>query len=129
MRPQGQCDAVVVAAQNPVGIIDHTDDLEVVVEIIDMNLASPISTKDIAQNQYLTPNYLSARFKEEVGVCISDYLLKRRVDLACRLLTSSQLSVLEVAGKCGMGDASYFSRMFKRVMGVGPLRYRKLAAS
>ena len=92
---------------------------------IDMNLASPISTRDIAQEQFLTPNYLSSRFKQEVGVSISDYLLTRRVRLACQLLSTTQLSVQEIAAKTGMGDASYFSKQFKRITGVAPLRYRK----
>lgn len=94
---------------------------------IDMNLASPISTRDIAQEQFLTPNYLSSCFKQEVGVSISDYLLERRVRLACQLLSTTQLSIQEIAAKTGMGDASYFSKQFKRLMGQSPLKYRKLA--
>lgn len=94
---------------------------------IDMNLASPISTRDIAQDQFLTPNYLSSRFKQEVGVSISDYLLNRRVRLACQLLSTTQLSVQEIAAKTGMGDASYFSKQFKRLMDLPPLKYRKLS--
>ena len=93
---------------------------------IDMNLASPISTKDIAREQFLAPNYISTRFKQEVGVSVSDYLLNRRVHLACQLLTTTQLSIQEIAAKSGMGDASYFSRQFKRVMKVSPLKYRKM---
>ncbi len=92
---------------------------------IDMNLASPISTRDIARDQYLTPNYLSARFKQEAGVSISDYLLNRRVRLACQLLTTTRFSVQDIAAKTGMGDASYFSKQFKRITGLAPLRYRK----
>lgn len=92
---------------------------------IDMNLASPISTRDIAQDQFISPNYLSSRFKQEVGASISEYLLNRRVHLACHLLTTTRFSVQEIAAKTGMGDASYFSKQFKRMMGVAPLRYRK----
>ena len=92
---------------------------------IDMNLASPISTKEIAQDQFLSPNYLSTRFKQEVGVSISDYLLERRVKLACQLLSTTSFTIQEVAAKTGMGDASYFSKQFKRIMDISPLRYRK----
>ncbi len=96
---------------------------------IDMNLASPISTRDIAEDQFLTPNYLSARFKQEVGVSISDHLLNRRVRLACQLLSTTQFSVQEIASKTGIGDASYFSKQFKRIIGLSPLRYRKQHAN
>ena len=92
---------------------------------IDMNLVSPISTREIAQDQFLSPNYLSTRFKQEVGVSVSDYLLNRRVRLACQLLSTTHLSIQEIAAKTGMGDASYFSKQFKRVMGISPMRYKK----
>lgn len=92
---------------------------------IDLNLGSPISTRDIARELFLTPNYLSTCFRQEVGASISDYLLKRRIGLACQLLRSTQLSVQEVAARAGMEDASYFSKQFKRMMGIAPLRYRK----
>ncbi|MBQ1316969.1 MAG: helix-turn-helix domain-containing protein [Lachnospiraceae bacterium] len=93
---------------------------------IDMNLAAPISTRDIAGELFLTPNYLSGRFKQETGVSISEYLLNRRVRLACQLLGTTELSVQVIAAKTGMGDASYFSKQFKKVMGRPPLKYRRI---
>lgn len=92
---------------------------------MDMNLASPISTKEIAKAQFLSPNYLSTRFRREVGISISDYLLERRVKLACQLLSTTSFTIQEIAAKTGMGDASYFSKQFKRIMDIPPLRYRK----
>ena len=103
----------------------YSDTIQKALLYIDMNLASPISTRDIARDQFLAPNYLSTRFKQEVGISISDYLLERRVRLSCQLLSTTQLSVQEIASKTGMGDASYFSKQFKRITGVAPLRYRK----
>ncbi len=92
---------------------------------IDMNLSSPISTRDIAANQFVTPNYLSTRFKQEVGLSISDYLLDRRVELSCHLLSSTALSIQEISQKVGLDDASYFSKQFKKKKGISPLQYRK----
>ncbi len=94
---------------------------------IDMNLASPISTRDIAKAQFLSANYLSTRFTQEVGVSISDYLLDRRVRLACQLLSTTHMSIQDIACRTGIGDASYFSRQFKRITGKSPLQYRKEA--
>ena len=62
-----------------------------------------------------------------MGVSISDYLLERRVRLACQLLSTTQLMIQEIAVKTGMGDASYFSKQFKRLMDQPPLKYRKLS--
>ena len=95
---------------------------------IDLNLCANISTKDVAQDQFISPNYLSTRFKQEVGEGISDYILKRRITMACSLLESTALSVQDIASKVGIPDASYFSKQFKKVTGVAPLRYQKTGA-
>ena len=95
---------------------------------IDLNLCANISTKDVAQDQFISPNYLSTRFKQEVGDSISDYILKRRISMARSLLESTTLSIQEVAFKVGIPDASYFSKQFKKVTGVAPLRYQKTGA-
>ena len=96
---------------------------------IDLHLSSPISTRDLASEQFLSPNYLSTRFKQEVGSSISDYILSRRMKRACRLLTTTQASIQEIAAQCGMDDASYFSRQFKRAIGIAPLQFRKNSRS
>jgi len=92
---------------------------------IDLNLANPISTKEIAADQFLSPNYLSTRFHEETGKTISDFILEKRVKMACKLLRESKRSVQEVAMSVGISDASYFSKQFKKIMGVSPLQYQK----
>ena len=91
---------------------------------IDLNLSSPISTREIAADQFITPNYLSARFKQETGKNVTDYILERRVSIARKLLTTSSLSVQSVASAVGIDDASYFSKQFKRIIGLSPLQYR-----
>lgn len=94
---------------------------------IDLNLCAPISTKDVAEDQFISPNYLSTRFKEEVGDSISNYILQRRVNMACTLLSSTSLSIQDVAAKVGIPDASYFSKQFKRITGTPPVQYQKEA--
>ena len=96
---------------------------------IDLNLANPISTKESAADQFLSPNYLSTRFHEETGKTISDFILEKRVKMACKLLQTSKRSVQEVAMSVGIGDASYFSKQFKKIMGISPLQYQKNAAN
>ena len=95
---------------------------------IDLNLCGQISTRDVAKDQFISPNYLSSRFRKEVGDSISDYILKRRIAMACTLFESTSLSVQDVASKVGIPDASYFSKQFKKITGVPPLRYHKAGA-
>ena len=94
---------------------------------IDLNLANPISTKEIAADQFLSPNYLSTRFHEETGKTISDFILEKRIKMACKMLRTTKRSVQEVAMSVGIGDASYFSKQFKKIMGISPLQYQKNA--
>lgn len=96
---------------------------------IDLNLANPISTKEIAADQFLSPNYLSSRFHEETGKTVSDFILEKRIKMACKLLRTTHLSVQDVAISVGIGDASYFSKQFRKIMGVSPLHYQKNAAN
>ena len=92
---------------------------------IDMNLASPLSTATLAEREYLSPNYLSTKFHQEVGVSISEYILNQRIRLACELLTSTDYSIQDIANTIGIGDASYFSKQFKQKMGTSPIKYKK----
>lgn len=92
---------------------------------IDLNLATPISTKDIAADQFLSPNYLSTRFHEETGKTISDFILEKRIKMASKLLRTTKLSVQDVATSVGIGDASYFSKQFKKIKGVSPIQFQK----
>ena len=91
---------------------------------MDLNLSSPISTREIAADQFITPNYLSSRFKQETGKYLTEYLLERRITYARRLLRTTAQSVQTVAVNVGIDDGSYFSRQFKRMTGQTPLQYR-----
>ena len=103
----------------------YTEPIRRAILYIDLNLATPISTKDIAADQFLSPNYLSARFHEETGKTVSDFILEKRIKMACKLLKTTKLSIQEVAASVGIGDASYFSKQFKKLKGMSPLQYQK----
>lgn len=92
---------------------------------IDLNLASPISTRDIAADQFLSPNYLSARFHQETGKTISDFILEKRIKMSCKLLKTARMSIQNVAAAVGIEDTSYFTKQFKRIKGVSPTQFRK----
>lgn len=92
---------------------------------IDLNLASPISTRDVAADQFLSPNYLSARFHEETGKTISDFILEKRIKMSCKLLESTRMSIQDVASSVGIEDASYFTKQFKKSKGLSPMQFRK----
>ncbi len=92
---------------------------------VDMHISDVLSTRNIARVLYLTPNYLSSRFHKETGQRVTDYILERRLNIACRILEHTKIPVGDIGTMVGIPDAGYFSRLFKRRYNVSPLQYRK----
>lgn len=63
-------------------------------------------------------------FRKHTGESPNEYLISLRITEACRLLTQTRMSVSEIAGEVGYSDPYYFSRLFKKKMGMPPLKYR-----
>ena len=81
---------------------------------------------DITQKIYLNDDYFSLMFKKETGICFSDYVVNYRMTVARQLLRSSDYSIAEVGEKVGYNDVKYFSRIFKKNVGISPGNYSKL---
>lgn len=77
-----------------------------------------ITVKSIAAELDITPNYLSAIFKEAKGIGLTDRLLEIRMKKAAELLARGELSVSEIAASVGYDDAGHFRRRFKQYFGV-----------
>lgn len=87
-------------------------------------LASPVTRRDLASAFELSPEYVNAIFRRELGTTPGRFLVRERVLAACRLLTQDPKTVAEVAYEVGYSDPLYFSRVFKSVTGMPPSRYR-----
>lgn len=81
--------------------------------------------ENIAENVYLSPNYLSSLFKKKMGKTISQYITDIRVQHAKELLRDRSMKLYDVAVKTGYKDANYFTKIFKKAVGVTPSEYRE----
>ncbi len=81
--------------------------------------------ENIAENVYLSPNYLSSLFKKKMGKTISQYIVDIRVQHAKELLRDRSMKLYDVAVKTGYKDANYFTKIFKKAVGVTPSEYRE----
>ena len=81
--------------------------------------------ENIAENVYLSPNYLSSLFKKKMGKTISQYITDVRVQHAKELLRDRSMKLYDVAIKTGYKDANYFTKIFKKAVGVTPSEYRE----
>lgn len=91
---------------------------------IEEHLSYNISRQEIAEYVFLNKDYLSRIFKEETGQSIVDYIIKKKIHVACELLTTTTLSVSKVAACIGYTHMPYFSKIFKKETGMTPNEYR-----
>jgi signal transduction histidine kinase/DNA-binding LacI/PurR family transcriptional regulator/AraC-like DNA-binding protein/ActR/RegA family two-component response regulator len=88
--------------------------------------AESIGREDIAYSIGISEGYLSRCFTQETGLSLIHYLTRYRIQQAKQLLTSSGLTITEIAMQVGFSDSNYFSRTFRREIGVSPLAYRRM---
>ena len=73
-------------------------------DYIKLNYSEKISIKEIADQLYLSPNYLSELFKKHTGKTIFEYLTDYRLEKACQLLDHAEYRVGDVSGMVGIHD-------------------------
>jgi len=83
-----------------------------------------IRVPEIASIFNLSTSHFCAVFKRATGFSPLDYFIRLKLGLACELLGGTKLPVKHVAEELGFADALYFSRIFHKVHGVSPTRYR-----
>lgn len=105
--------------------VKHLSAIERAIRHIQLSFTQKVSLNEVAEEAGLSPAYFSTIFKTEMGVSFSEYVNRLRVGRAKNLLSSSSLGLSEIAGRCGFEDQSYFSRIFKRIAGISPGRYRE----
>lgn len=92
------------------------------------NLERNVELAELAQaTSTLSLFQFARRFKAETGVAPIQYFIHLRMEQACRLLDMSEAPVHRIARQLGYDDPYYFSRLFRKVIGVAPADYRKLA--
>ncbi len=92
---------------------------------VDMDLSRTLTLQYFAENLNVNRSYLSNLFRREVGMTITDYVTDRRIRTAADLLLTTSNPVKTVAKQVGIMDVHYFSRIFKRKMGMPPSQYRE----
>lgn len=94
------------------------------IDYIELHLEERIRAADLARQTGYDEYYLTHRFKKETGYAVSDYVRFAKIERAKVLLSSSALSVQEIADKLGFSSRSYFIRSFRGVTGQTPSAWR-----
>lgn len=90
------------------------------------HLSEKLYVSDVAQHAQMSVTSFNAYFKKYVGKTFVEYVNHLRIEKAQAILLGSSLDISEVGNKVGIGDLSYFNRIFKRIAGVSPGSFRKL---
>ncbi len=91
----------------------------------DAEISGDLSLHVQAEKTGVNPSYLSALFKKETGVTLTEYVNQRRIEYAIFLLNSTNMQIQTIAQHCGMPDVNYFTRTFKKQTGKTPTQYRR----
>lgn len=106
--------------------VKHVDLLSRAISYIRANYMHKITLEDVAGHVMLSPSYLSKLFREELGMTFNSFLTSVRIERSRMLLLSDQLTIAQIAEYSGFFDQSYFNKVFKRVTGLTPKKYREL---
>ena len=95
------------------------------IRFINENYPTKISIPYLAKLENMCVTSYNILFKEQVGMAPTKYLIKLRIEHARELLESTNLPIEEIGLSCGYPDINFFSRVFKKYVGVSPSNYRK----
>jgi AraC-like DNA-binding protein len=93
-------------------------------DFLHVHYSEDLSIRQLASTLGLDRKYVSALFKAAIGMSPQQYLLHYRMDRACELLQTRKYTVGEVARSVGYQDVLLFSKMFKKVKGIPPSKFR-----
>lgn len=95
------------------------------IELMKVNLHKSLTIKDFATNENLSISRFSEVFKEKTGYPPIHYFIKLKIQKSCQYLYFTDLNIKEICSKVGFSDQYYFSRIFKKTMGVPPSKYKE----
>ena len=102
--------------------------LQRVIDYVDAHFADAITLADMAEVAGLTRMHFARQFRIATGIRPHEFLLRRRIDIAQKLLRSSRAALAEIALSVGFQAQPHFTTTFKRIVGETPHRWRTAIA-
>ncbi len=94
------------------------------VEYVNSNFCRDLRLSEVARRLGVSEAHISRTFSKEMKCSFVQYLSRRRMNHALRLLRTTDLKIYEIAERIGYSNTEHFSRMFKKIMGRSPKEYR-----
>ncbi|MGN7296762.1 response regulator [Ferdinandcohnia sp. SAFN-114] len=96
-----------------------------ILQYIEEHYAEPLSLAGVAEHFHFNPSYLSSYFSTHNKEGFIEYLNKVRIEKASQLLLKDTAPISEISGMVGYSDHSYFCKVFKKVHGMSPSKFRR----
>lgn len=103
----------------------YSQPVQSVILRVDTEIDGDLSLSAHAEHLGVNASYLSALFKKETGMTVTEYVSRARIDYSIYLLNSTDMQIQTIAQHCGIPDVNYFTRMFRRIIGKTPTEYRR----
>ena len=117
---------ITAAARNALSKREESSNnvVDIAKEYIKQNYSKAINLDEVSYYVNISPYYFSKIFKEGTGENFIEYLTNIRIEKAKELLSTSDYSMKEICVMVGYSDPNYFSRSFKKNVGVTPTEYK-----
>lgn len=96
------------------------------ISYIRKNYQGNLSLDSVSQKVYVSSYYLSHLFREEMDMTFVDYVNKVKIDKSKELLRENNMNISEVSSLVGFRDQNYFTKTFKKYIGITPSKYSKI---
>lgn len=106
-------------------VLEQNKHVTDVVRYMYRHLEENLTLEQIGEEFSLSKSYLNAIFQKHTQHSPMDFFIHLKMKRSCRLLRTTDLPVYEVAQKMGYADPYYFSRIFRKIVGISPRQYRK----
>jgi two-component system response regulator YesN len=98
---------------------------EDIIKILNDNIYERLTIDQIAKKINFSKAYIFRQFKNSIGISIMDYYISLKIKSAKELLTLGEFSIKEISEKLSFDTPNYFSKTFKKIVGVTPSQYKK----
>lgn len=115
--------------ENPKPKIERQYFIEESLKYIQDHFKERLTLESVASKVFVNPKYFSHVFKREMGVSFTEYVIRLKIEFACKLLETTNYHAYRISIECGFSDPSYFNRVFCAQMNMTPQTYRKYAGS
>lgn len=95
-----------------------------IIKYIHNNYHDDITLQDISTKFFISRSYIAKLFKDYTNFTVSEYIMNMRINKAKELLLSTRKNMEEISELVGFSSANYFSLIFKKRVGLSPIKFR-----